>query len=177
MRVLSFLLVLSACYAHATEIHQKHRVENRPPGLCWWACAESIGKQAEIPSLHKLCDVVQAEYGVSGAGVLEINFWAWFKGFNVQYMHPETIEVMRTRCAENNYVIATLYPWTETSEQAHAIIVLSVSETQYVDTDGKGVQYRDHWVTIFDPNSPEQDWVIPWHQFIRCHKHSHIIMK
>lgn len=177
MRTILVVLALATPIG-ATELATKNRVENRDPGICLFACMESIGNEAGLPKTRGLCDaVMKARLGVrNGAGILDVRYWAWLREMNVAWTAPDAHDDLRKRCEGNEYVIALLRPWVGgRMDVGHAIVVLEVSKEKTVGKDGKGVEHDDYWVTIFDPNYPNDDWVLPWNQFVAGYRGNYII--
>ncbi len=167
--------------ASAAELAPHNRVSNTQPGVCFWACLESVGRQQAVSTVHGLRDdVMRSGIGRDyGARPYEIQYWAARRGFSILKIKPQPRDGLRYRTNNGQLVIATCADWFGGSDNpnhddSHAVVVLHISEEPYVATDGNGQAITDYWVTYYDPNSP-YDMILPWQAFGPRYAEGHVV--
>lgn len=174
-----WIWLLLASVSSAAELSPQHRVANVAPGVCFWACLESVGRQQAVASTYGLRDeVVSTGIGRDlGARPFEIRYWSMRRGFSILKIKPQPLDGLRYRTDGGQLVIATCRNWfgarDPNHDGSHAVVVLSVSEHPFTYVDGNGRQFHDFWVTYYDPNVG--DMLLPWHTFADRYVEGHVV--
>lgn len=163
----------------AAELAPEHRIPNAEPGVCMWACLESVGRQQRIEALYGLRDdvLITGLGRDGGAPGYMIAYWAGRRGFTAQRIAPQDHAGLRYRTERGQLVIATCKHWFGHEDRelsSHAVVVLHVTPEPVADTDGHGRTYIDHWVTYYDPNHPT-DMTVPWKPFAAKYVEGHVL--
>lgn len=179
MRLITSILIVLSCSlpSQAVEIDVPNRMQNRGNGICFWACTESIGKQLKMPTLLGLCDdVMQYDIGRdNGADRTSIIYWSFVRDIPYKWIEKEGLQDLHER-VKTQHTIAIMQPWLRAGDTvAHAIVPLKISEQPSYNTDADGRMYYDYWVTYYDPNTPEVDWLLPWSYFRKIYHGCYVV--
>jgi hypothetical protein len=170
IRTLAFLiLIFSAVSVEAQYIPPQARVANdKRHGVCFWSCAETIGRTFGISALYGLRDKVLQGNGVGkdGANASSVAYWLDKTGV---VRHRETrkdAEFLGTLLKKPLPVIVSMQQWQVRNGryETHAIIATKILPKQEF-TDHRDVKRNDYAVVVFDPNKPDRDSLIAWDWF------------
>lgn len=138
-------------------------------GVCWWACADMIGREFGILPLIDIKNrVLNTSVGRDrGARHSDIAFWLKALRLKARY-RPAGKKDGLALCkwlAEGLPVIASMDHWVEANE-SHAILLLHVTRCRVAQHDVSGHVSQDFIVTYIDPNRPEFTRKITWRRFL-----------
>lgn len=151
-------------------ISKQHRSHNRSDhGICWWNCAEMIGKHSGIAPLHDITKrVVESGIGYQ-SGATEESIQHWMKELNLTlHTNPHGKSDAGVRWMEDHLrhgqpVIASM----STGGDSHAILIKGWTERKQDWTDGAGRKVNDYVVYYIDPNDAARDYQHTWTWFWR----------
>lgn len=148
-----FFTLLCACTLQAQQISAENVVPNRSePGVCWWACADMVGREKQIKPLIGLTEKV-IETGIghkTGARPQDIAYWMKELGVTITEINKKDTSWIREQLAVGNPVLVNMARWMGTP-MLHTIIVTDISKDKQRWELG-GVVYFDYIVTWTDSN-------------------------
>lgn len=162
------LLYAAAMVAAAENVPPATRVANHPNyGVCYWACAETIGRVHGIQPLFGLRDrVITNGYGRDG-GATEDAIRYWFAETDTAVVHTSVKDsvLLGEMVHKDLYPIVTMFNWQDTGRhKTHAVVVLGF-EAKKQFLDHRNVLRDDSAVVAYDPNHPDQRSLISWTWF------------
>lgn len=156
-RNLVFWLLASPVFAaDPIPLAPQHLVPNRKDvGVCWWACAETIGRYLGIAPFDGLCRRV-AETGIGfqgGASPESVQHWLTSLGVksrsNSHGLTAGGLTWLETQLQQGLPVIASV----KRGALQHAVVVLGISDKPEAYDNGHGFKTVDRVVTYWDPNN------------------------
>lgn len=154
--------------AKPIEIAPEHRVQNdRHPGVCWWACAEMIGRQYGMkPLVGLVAQVKKTGIGhVGGAKPTDIAYWNGKLGLAMDYSPAgktqEAAAWLRTKLDAGTPVIAGVWE----NGGMHAVLVTHLTPEPVVYTNAEGHVTKDFVVHYIDPNQAAKTYSRSWADF------------
>lgn len=161
-----FILILLTNTAHAADIQLKNRVQNDPIGVCWWTCADMIGREKEINRLIGLKEkIIHHGYGAAGGATKEsIEYWIGKLQLKTRQTHVKNEKFLTQNIDNNLPIIVNMILWDNT--KYHAILLLEVTRKKKNWADGNLKIHHDYIVTYIDPNNSQQKrtqtWTVFW---------------
>lgn len=159
MRWLVLQLCLVTPLSAAMQIPPEHRVANTRHGVCWWCCAEMIGRTCNIPALVGVRDRIIRANGPearNGASHAEILGWAARHRVELVTNVNRDYESLIGQLRRGRPVIVNIYVGRRGPQAPeHAVVLWDIRQ----DDAGK---YRVHFV---DPNDISAGWTAEWAWF------------
>lgn len=163
------LLALACGPAAAQDIDLANRVGNVGPGVCWWACADMVGRQYGIGPLIGIRDRV-VETGVGrdrGARQEDIDHWVRELGLSpdATFGPGKDTAFLTGTLARGLPVITSMFDWGDSGGQ-HAVLVVRITEEERDWDNGRGRKGRDRIVYYVDPNDEKELYWRTWTSFV-----------
>lgn len=144
------------------------RVPNEQPGVCWWACADSILGT-------KLVTQVQVSgFGRDdGADLNSVSVLCFLNG-----IEWTEVGIGHFYKSEPELVIATIDPYWGKGGGCHAVVVLGIRHrTVWRRSGNRMFETRVREVVMYDPNEPAVNQVLPWSEFTKIFKCGTLVRK
>ena len=138
------------------------KVSNADPGVCFWACADSVLRSAGKESNLKQTVLLTGIGRDNGADMLSIYLLTKAQGNTLTFVTPNQL------WKNPKHVIVTMAPWTSPTN-AHAVVLVNCYSTY------AGRNRYSHFVTYYDPNEPEVHLVMSWYKFRQLAQFGYII--
>ena len=141
----------------AAYIAKENRLANRDPGVCWWTCADMIGRHLKITTLVGLQERVLSEGGRAVTeGAHPDDIAAWLTKLKVKAQHitgKKDFAFIEESLKRGLPVLVTLKDWqTSSPKHTHAVVVWAMSKDKMEVTQG-GVTTQDVRIDFIDPNN------------------------
>jgi hypothetical protein len=136
------------------------RVSNENPGVCWWACADSI-LGTDLKSESLLTGVGRDD----GASKTDID--AVCAKYKLRSSRIDLAETQR-RVSKGKCVIVTHSPWPpckDLKNPAHAVVLLDI-KYKTVRVNRRQSYTTPVSVVYYDPNVPDKTCVDSWSAFV-----------
>lgn len=157
------LLVWLVCTTSALSAdYLSVKVPNADPGVCFWACADSVLRSAGKESNLKRTVLLTGIGRDHGADMLAIYLLTTAQGNKLGFVPPSKL------WNHPKQVIVTMQPWN-TPTNAHAIVLINCYSTQV------GRRQYAHFATYYDPNHPDTYHVMSWSKFRQLAKYGYTI--
>lgn len=135
-------------------------------GVCWFACAATLGKQVGIPCLHDLpAKVLAAKVGHQGADQKSIDHWV--NALKLKALHTAEGD-------KGKESLARIQAWLDRGlpvimsyrheKGAHAILVTRISRTKEKWKSQQGNEVEDYAISYYDPDD-QKVWRASWEWF------------
>lgn len=135
-------------------------------GICWWCCAETVGRHHNLPQLHGLTQrVLETKIGLQGARTEDINHWMRELGLKPRWSAAHDAHWLGQQLDQGLPVIVTMSRWQNDDERAHAVLVLGVGLEKRKFVDRHGRELNDFPVTVLDPNAVDREVLLGWQEF------------
>lgn len=156
----------------AIQIAKANRVDNsKEVGVCWWACADMIGREfGIIPLIDMKNRVLDTGIGRDhGARIEDIDFWMKELGLKPRFRNPSSTKDVKALCQwldDGLPIVISMERW-QGGTGAHAILLTKVTRKKIDWDNGKGYKTKDYIVSYIDPNHSGYDYENTWEWFMQ----------
>lgn len=150
-------------------IDREHRVSNAASrGVCWWACAETVGRHLGWAQLHGLRDrVLLTGFSPEGATEGEITQFLRETGVRARSCRSKDLKFLTSCLADGLPVVVVVQDWRD-MRSAHALVLTGITDAKVENwLDGKGRPFTDYIVTLIDPNDHLKTLQYPLGHFMK----------
>ena len=153
----------------AIKIAKANRVDNSDKvGVCWWACADMLGREFGIlPLIDMKNRVLDTGIGRDqGARIEDIEYWVKELGLKARARSAgeKDVKALCKWLDDGLPVIVSMERW-EGGTGSHAILLTKVTRKKIDWDNGKGYKTKDYVVTYIDPNHSQYTYENTWEWF------------